>query len=153
MQTPSRRCAGLLLAALLAASCATPRFEPPQVTVVGVQVLGSDLWSQHFRLRIHVQNPNDRDLPVRGLEYSLEVAGEQFASGESAASFVVPARGEAEFDTNVTTNFAGTLMRLLSRGQDALSRGVDYRIVGRLSLSSGLLRSIPFDQRGTFKLQ
>jgi hypothetical protein len=30
---------------------------------------------------------------------------------------------------------------------------VEYRIYGKISLSAGLLRSIKFDDHGTFKLQ
>jgi len=100
---------------------------------------------------VHVQNPNDRTLPVKGLYYTIEIEGEQFATGESAASFVVPARGEAEFDMNVTTNLAGALIKLLAQGPNVLTQ-VPYRLSGKVSLSEGLLRSIPFDQRGTFKL-
>jgi len=143
----------VLALGLLAGCALTPGLETPKLSVVEVQLLGSDLFAQHVRLRLRVQNPNDRALAVRGLTYSVEVAGQQFASGESAASFVVPARGAAEFDTNVTTNLAGTLMTLLSRGPDSLSQTIEYRLSGKLSLSAGLLRSIPFDERGTFSLQ
>jgi LEA14-like dessication related protein len=142
------------LTVVLLGGCAlTPRLIPPTLTVVDVQLQGSDLWEQHLKVRMHVQNPNDRALPIKGLEYSLQVEGQQFASGESAASFIVPARGEAEFDMNVTTNLAGTLLKLLARGSDTLSQSVAYRLTGKVSLSEGLLRSLPFDERGEFKLQ
>ena len=62
---------------------------------------------------MHVHNPNDRALPIKAIEYTLEVEGQQFASGESARRFVVPALGDAEFDMNVTTNLAGALMGVL----------------------------------------
>lgn len=135
---------------LLAACALAPRLEAPQLTIVGVQVVGSDLLAQRLKLRVHVDNPNNVTLPVAGIEYTLEVEGEPFATGESAASFVVPALGSAEFDMNVTTNVAGTLIRLLSRGADAQS--VSYRLSGKVSLSSGWMRSIPFEQHGTFRL-
>jgi LEA14-like dessication related protein len=153
MRSISRRVAGLTLAALLAACALAPKLEPPKVSIVGAQVLGGDLFTQHLKLRVHVQNPNDRALPVKGLEYTIEVEGEQFASGESAASFEVPAFGEAEFDMNVTTNLAGALMKILARGPNALGREVSYRLSGKVNLSQGLFRSIPFKQQGTFKLQ
>src|SRR5580658_1546388 len=134
----------LLALGLLGGCALAPRFETPQLSIVNVQVLSSDFLAQHVRVRLRVQNPNDR---------ALAVGGQPFASGESAASFVVPALGEAEFDTNVTTNLAGTLMTLLSRGADSGTQKIEYRLSGKLSLSSGLLRSIPFDERGTFSLQ
>jgi LEA14-like dessication related protein len=139
--------------ALLIAGCAlAPKFTTPTLTIVGVQMGGSDLLAQRLKVRVHVHNPNDRTLPVKAITYTLEIEGEPFATGESAASFVVPALGEAEFDMNVTANMAGTLIRLLARGPEAL-QSVSYHLSGKVSLSQGWLQSIPFEQRGTFRLQ
>jgi LEA14-like dessication related protein len=138
-------------AALLAACAFGPKLETPQLSIVGVKVVSGELWAQHLKVRLHVHNPNDRELPVKGLEYAIEIEGQQFASGESAASFVVPPRGDAEFDTDVTTNLAGAALKLLGRGPNALTEGVPYRLSGKVSLASGWWRSIAFDARGTFK--
>ena len=120
--------------ALLSCGCAlAPKLTTPNLTIVGVQLEASDLFTQHLKVRVHVQNPNPRTLPVDGIQYTLEVDGEPFATGESAASFVVPALGEAEFDMNVTTNMAGTLVRLLARPADAQA-SVPYRLAGKISL-------------------
>lgn len=143
--------AAVLGAALLCACALAPKLEPPKLSIVGVQVVSGELWVQHLKVRMHVHNPNDRELPVKGLEYTIEIAGEQFASGESAASFVVPPRGDAEFDTNVTTNLAGAVLKLLARGPNALAEEVPYRLSGKVSLASGLWRSIPFDEHGSFR--
>jgi LEA14-like dessication related protein len=141
-----------ILATLLLGTCAlAPKFEAPQLSVMDVQVVGADLWQQRLKVRMHVQNPNDRALPIQGIVYTLEVEGQQFASGESAASFVVPPLGEAEFDMNVTTNLASTFIKLLGRAAD--TKAVAYHLTGKVSLSQGFLRSIPFDQRGTFNLR
>jgi LEA14-like dessication related protein len=146
-----RYLAPALAAALLAACALTEHLQTPQLTVVGVQLLGADLWTQHLQLRIRVDNPNDRELPVNSITFTLEVADQQLASGETAAGFVVPARGSAQFDTNVTANFAGALLALLPHGSQPQS--VAYRLSGKVSLSGVLLRSIPFEQSGTFSLQ
>jgi LEA14-like dessication related protein len=139
--------------ALLGSGCAlAPKFTAPTLSIVGVRLEGSDLLAQHLKVRLHVQNPNDRTLPVKAIAYTLEVDGQPFATGESAESFVVPALGEAEFDMNVTTNVAGTLVRLLTRGPDALA-SVPYHLSGKVSLSEGWRQSIPFEQRGTFRVQ
>jgi LEA14-like dessication related protein len=146
------RGAALAAALLLCACVLAPKFETPQLTVVGVQLQGGDLFTQRMRVRIHVMNPNERELPVSSIEFTLEVEGQQLASGESAASFVVPAHGEAEFDTNVTANVAGALLTLLARNGGA-PQTVAYRLAGKVSLSGGLLRSIPFDEHGSVRLQ
>jgi LEA14-like dessication related protein len=146
-------CAVSAVSALFTSGCVlTPRFTTPTLTVASVQVEGGDLLEQRLKVRVHVENPNDRRLPIRAVAYTLEIEGQPFASGESTASFVVPALGAAEFDMNLTTNMAGTLMRLLVRGPDAL-RSVSYHFTGKISLSAGWRQSIPFEQRGTFRLQ
>jgi LEA14-like dessication related protein len=133
-------------------SSLAPKLETPRLSVVNVEMQQASLWEQRFKVRVRVQNPNDRQLPVRGLSYTLEVAGADFARGVSDTAFTVPALGEAEFDMNVSANAASTLIRYLNR-RDSASDSVDYRIVGKVSLSEGLLRSIPFEERGTLRLR
>ena len=149
----SRGAVTALLAALAAACALAPKLELPQVSIADVQVVSGDLWSQRLKVRLHVQNPNDRALPVRSIEYHIQIEGEEFASGESVASFVVPPLGQAEFDMTVNTNLAGALLKVLARGPAGLGHEIPYRLSGKVSLSEGWWRSIPFDQRGSFKLQ
>jgi LEA14-like dessication related protein len=127
-----------------------PKVQAPHLSVVGIEMQKGSLWQQKFRVRLHVDNPNDLALPVKGITYTLEVNGQEFAHGESAASFSVPALGQAEFDMNMTANMAGTLISLLGHGSDAT---VEYHLAGKIALSQGWLRSVPFYQRGAFKLQ
>jgi LEA14-like dessication related protein len=146
-----------LAAALLLSGCAAlgPRLETPNLSIVGVEILKGDLFEQRLRARMRVQNPNDRELAVRGITYTIEVGGEEFGRGMSGSSFVVPRLGEAEFDMIVTANMAGTLLRLANRAErdGRTPDAVDYRIFGKVSLDAGLLRSIPFEERGSFKLR
>ena len=141
----------IILAFLGLTGCSlfVPKLEKPTLSVVRVQMLKSDLWHQEFKVRIRVQNPNDRALPVKGIVYQLEVEGQELAHGMSGDSFVVPALGEAEFDMSVSANVANVLIKLLNKGGSQ----VEYRIYGKISLSAGLLRAISFDDHGTFKWQ
>jgi LEA14-like dessication related protein len=142
----------LLVALLVLCGCSlfVPKLEAPHLSVVGIELQKGSLWQQKLRVRMHVDNPNDRVLPIKGITYTLDVNGQEFAHGESAASFVVPPLGQAEFDMNMTANMAGTIISLLSHGSDA---NVEYHLTGKISLSQGWLHSVPFDQRGTFKMQ
>jgi len=151
--TPLLAACALLGAALLGGCALRPQLEAPHLTVSEVDIVSADLWQQQLRVRLHVQNPNDRALAVKELEYTLEVEGQQLASGESAASFTVPALGESDFDMNVKTNLAGVLLGLLAHGAGQAGQGVAYHLVGKVTLASGWVRSIPFEQRGSFKLQ
>src|SRR3990172_1140831 len=88
----------LLAFLLLAWRGLSSRLETPVVSFVGIKALEAKLFEQRLELRLRVRNPNDLDLPVRGLDIDVELAGEHFAHGVSAREFTVPARGEAEFD-------------------------------------------------------
>lgn len=144
--------------ALLAAACALPllagcavlpRFETPKLSIVALKVQSADLFSQRLQMRLRVMNPNTRELPVKGITYRIELNGTELGNGTTNTEFVVPAMGEAEFDAMLTTNLAAALGKLLSRrGQESL----DYRLVGDVALSSGFLRRIPFDEKGSVKL-
>ena len=143
-------CAALALA--LTAGCSVlPDYEAPKLSVVSVKMQSADIFSQRVQMRMRVMNPNARELPVKGISYRVEVDGTDFAQGEANAPFIVPALGEAEFDVQVTANLAGTLAKLLlKRGsRDSL----EYRLVGSVALSSGFVRRIPFDERGSVDLK
>lgn len=126
-----------------------PKLEKPTLSVVSIQMLKSDLWHQELKLRMRVENPNDRALPVKGLSYELDVNGQELAHGMAGDSFVVPARGEAEFDMSVSANMASVLIKVLGQG----SNQVEYQLTGKIALSAGLWRSIRFNEHGTFKWQ
>lgn len=150
------RIATSITVAILLTACGSlsVRMEQPRLSVVDAQLVKGDLFEQRLKVRMRVQNPNDRELAVKGITYAIDVAGEEFGSGMSASSFTVPRLGEAEFDMLVTANMAGILVRVL--GSDRGSSGadsVDYRIHGKVTLASGLLRSIPFEEKGALKLR
>lgn len=143
-----------LLAALLSACAAQTKLEAPNLSVINMEMLESSLFTQRLRVRVRVQNPNDIELPVKGVSAKLEIAGEEFASGVSADSFVVPAFGESEFDLLVDASMARTLIGMIGKNKDAKAmESLDYRLTGKVSLSSGFVRSIPFDETGSFSLK
>jgi LEA14-like dessication related protein len=148
-----RRLAALaLLAALsVAAGCASmgPNLVAPQLSLVGVQVMSTDMFAQRFKVRVLVKNPNEIELPVRGLEYQIILMGDSFADGTSDDAFLLPAQGEAEFDMVITTNFMSAFGRLLSRVGGGKLEDIDYEIVGKLYVDKGVLRKIPFSHNGT----
>jgi LEA14-like dessication related protein len=136
---------------LFGGCAALPKLESPKVSVVSLKMAGGDIFSQRVQVRMRVFNPNTRELPISGITYNIEVNDAELGNGATAAPFTVPAMGEAEFDMNITANLAGALVKLLSRRNS--SEAIDYRLRGNVSLSSGFLRRIPFDERGSVKLK
>lgn len=141
----------LLLVAVALSGCAliVPKLQTPNLSIVDIQVRKANLLEQDLRVRMRVDNPNDRSLPIKGLSYTVYLGGQEFATGVSDASFVVPALGTAEFDMDVTANAAGALFAILGKPR---GQGIDYHMKGRVELTHGWLRSVPFEESGTFTL-
>jgi LEA14-like dessication related protein len=139
-----------LLAALASSGCA-PKFTRPNVTVVAVEMRGGNLLQQKFAVKLNIQNPNDRALPVQGLHVELNVSGEQIASGVSDHAVVVPAFGESEFDMTITANLALVLLKLQDKANQHAD-SIDYVLTGTASLDLPFLHDFPFHQSGSFLL-
>jgi hypothetical protein len=95
---------------------------------------------------LHVENPNDRPLPIKSVSCTLQVQGVEVGEGRSTEPFTVPAKGETEFDALVTTNIAESVPSLLPRLLSSLQLGEmpDYRVSGWVNPDSALLPPIPF---------
>ena len=88
-----------------------------------------------------------RDL---GIDYQLFLEGDSFAEGLSDKPFIIPARGETEFDLTVRTNFVSSIGRLLSRLNG--KQKVQYVIEGKVLTDVGMLKKIPFRESGMVDL-
>src|SRR5262245_7097290 len=152
MRMSSLRTSMLWAAAIAVASCVgIPRdLKTPDVSFVGLRAVEASIFEQKLEIRMKVHNPNEIELPVNGLDIDIELADEPFAHGISARQFVVPARGEAEFDMLVTANAASALLKIASG--EYKSPDIGYRLKGKLSTRIGLLRTIPFEESGTLPM-
>lgn len=151
-----RRLTGLcvLLAGLSLGGCVSSSLQAPDLTLVNVSMVSADIFSQQFRIRLLVQNPNDRELPIKGLEYELYLQGDSFADGFSEKPFIVPPHGEKEFDTMVRTQFVSSIARLLTKlnANGGTAGKVEYAFIGKVHLSKGIVRKIPFSESGLVDL-
>lgn len=141
-----------VFATMLGCSTVVPQLEKPRLALSRVHLQeGSGVMEQRLLVGVRVANPNDRALPVKGLNLSLELDGQHVADGVSTRSFVVPANSEAEFDMLVTANLAGVLLKLATR-RNALREPIPYRVTGKVATRLGMLRSIPFTDTGTISI-
>ena len=150
MASSLRRAALLLAAVFVVTGCASmgSNLQSPHISVLNVQMLTTDMFAQKFRVRLKVENPNDIELKVTGLEYEILLMGDGFAEGNSSDRFLLPAKGEAEFDMSVSTNFVSSLGRLISRMNGGKLENIDYEIVGQVYVDKGMVKKIPFSDKG-----
>lgn len=147
----SVRAAWLALACIAFGGCAAmlPKLQAPTLTVTGVTFLGGNLQQQQLHLTLHVVNPNARTIAIRGIDCWFEVEGRPFAQGATDAAFTLPASGETDFGLNVTANLNNALTALAGGFGH---KTIDYHLYGQVHLGSGLVRKIPFDQKGRMRL-
>ena len=136
---------------LAACSLMAPKFERPTLSVIGIEMVSGNLLQQNFRVKFNIQNPNDRAVPVSGLHASLSVGGEHIAQGQNDHAFVVPARGDSDFDMMITANMALALLKLANR-MDQHADSIDYDVSGSASIDLPFLRELTFHQTGSFPL-
>ena len=136
---------------LCLAACSTPKLAAPKLALVSVAMTSADIFNQQFMVRVNVENPNDRELPITGIDYKLFLEGDSFAEGLSNKPFTVPANGNIDFDMIVRTNFVSGAGRLISRlnGRDQ----VQYVVEGKVLTDISGLKRVPFQESGTVSLK
>ena len=110
-----KRSFGVVVCALVLclAACSTPKLAVPKLALVSVAMTSADIFNQQFMVRLNVENPNDTELRITGIDYKLFLEGDSFAEGLSNKPFTVPASGDTDFDMIVRTNFVSSAGRLV----------------------------------------
>ena len=138
--------------ALLLQSCALTQLKAPTITPESVEVTDLQIGEQRFKVRLDVQNPNDRPLPIKSVSCTLAIAGVDVGKGASEQPFSVPANGDTEFDMVVETNLASSVPDLLRRVLTA-GDAPKYRFSGWVNPDIALMPPIPFSKSGELELQ
>jgi LEA14-like dessication related protein len=143
---------GAAVVIFLLGGCALSHLQAPAITAGTVELTEVALDQQRFTVHLHVQNPNDRPLPVKSVSCTLQIEGVDVGQGKSAAPVNVPANGDADFDMLVTTNFITSVPNVLRR----LAQSGDvpqYHLSGWVNPDMALLPPIPFSKSGQIELR
>lgn len=137
---------------LLIAGCAGFPYgtiSPPRVFLSDIRLVSVGMLEQRYRVELRVRNPNDVELPIRGMEYRLWLNGEEFASGVSDMSWKLPSYGERL----VTVNLVSDTGRVLEQFRRIEKSGgaVEYALNGGIALGRNGPK-LPFETRGELRL-
>lgn len=144
--------AHLLGAALLMLSaCASLRPEPPEVSLLSLQLENLTLSHAIMSADLNLYNPNDFTLDIKQAVYSLSLQGIQVAQGQSATGVRI-ASGETG---NLKLRLSTSYLNLLRIGrQNQLQEDVPFIIDGQVRLGGfGVLsRTVSFKEEGIIPL-
>ncbi len=132
---------------LAGCSALRPDLQVPQLTLVSVAMTSADIFNQQFLVKVNVQNPNDRELPITGIDYKLFLEGDSFAEGVSEQALHRAGAGRHRLRHDGAHQLRQRRGRLLSRlnGRDQ----VNYVVEGKVLTDISMLKKIPFQETGT----
>jgi LEA14-like dessication related protein len=140
MQVKSLGKAFFITICLILCSCSAvgPKLEQPTVKVAGLQLLPAQGLLQPIEVSLMVTNPNDRDLSLRGMSYTIGIENFDVLSGVSNQLPTLGAYQETPLKVVVTANVL-QLVRLIEYfGRNGVKENVDYNFSAKLDFSAWL---------------
>lgn len=135
----------LLTALCLISGCTSSRLYnavAPSVAVSDVAIDHVSFVEQALTVALKISNPNAFALPISGIDYTVEINGEQVADGATAKSFTLPANGTKIVRVNLVGDFINALS-MFKRWRKSGSKRLNYRVSGTVELA-GVPIGLPF---------
>ena len=113
------------------ASWFTDDSRDPAVHLVKVEVVRAKLLEQKFILHFRIDNPNDSDLTVRGLEYRIHLADMLLAEGEHEHWITVNPKSSAFYKMPIRTNLWPKVKEVVKMLKNP-NQQIPYRLEGEM---------------------
>jgi LEA14-like dessication related protein len=133
-----------MLVLLFVTGCASwfIKSEPPDVLVTNITPLDATPFEQRLQVDLRIRNPNDFDLVVTGIDFTLNVNGKRLARGLGNKEFTIPRLSDAVVPVQTSTSTFDIVRQVMSFSQ---KQHLSYNISGFLYSKEGRL---PFDNAG-----
>lgn len=138
---------------LVLAGCSSlqPKLEQPTVKVAGLQLLPAQGLSQPIEVSLLIANPNDRDLTLRGMSYTVGIENFDVLSGVSDQLPVLGAYKETPVKVVVSANVL-QLVRLIEHfSRNGVKESVNYNFSAKLDFSAWL-PALRVNEKGSISL-
>ena len=137
----SVRIAGVLLLILILSGCAGcgKLFEQPGLKIHSVHIKKIRNLEALFRVDIEVYNPNLISFEIKSIECEVEMDGKSVASVDYEVKALIPSRSAVivPFEVHSTSfDIISNLLNILKSNRKAEGKKIDYKITGRINLSS-----------------
>ncbi|WP_288130161.1 LEA type 2 family protein [Microbulbifer sp.] len=129
----------------------SPDFEKPDVQITSVEPLPSTGGDLRFRIHLRVFNPNNTELALSGLYYTLSLAGHKVVTGTSSDLPTITPFGQDAIVVDASASVMGSFMaaaELLKMQGNT----VPYELEARLGLRRSLVPYIKVRRDGQIRL-
>ena len=100
------------------------------------------MFEQRLQVDLRVRNPNDFDLEVTGLDFTLHLNEQRLARGLSNKSSTISRLGDALVSVETTTSTLDVVRQLLNFRQD---QNLTYQVTGIVHVQG---QRLPFEHKG-----
>jgi LEA14-like dessication related protein len=137
---------------LLFSACATLRPEPPQVSLVALQVEELTLSHVNMRADLRLFNPNRIGLNIEQIDYALALNGIRVSSGKSLSPVRIAAGESADISLRISGAYLNLLQLVNSlQGQEDLRYLLDGSI--RIGGAGVLGATFPVREEGVISAE
>lgn len=140
----------VLAGILLAGACGElkPDYEAPTVNVSYFRPLPAQGLAPRFEIGLHVINPNNFELDIRGVAYSVFLQGQRILVGVARDLPAIPAYGEGDIRLQATTDVINSI-RLIAGLMRQQRDDIGYKFDAKLDIK-GFARKVHVERKGTF---
>ncbi|KAE9644998.1 LEA type 2 family protein [Pseudomonas sp. PB106] len=119
----------------------------PAVHLVKVEVVRAKLLEQKFILHFRIDNPNDSDLTVRGLEYRIHLADMLLADGEYEHWITVAPNSSSFYKVPIRTNLWPRVKDVVKMLKSP-SQQIPYRLQGEMETGLFIAHYVHLERNG-----
>ncbi|MHB2137521.1 LEA/WHy family protein [Pseudomonas monsensis] len=119
----------------------------PAVHLVNVEVVRAKLLEQKFILHFRIDNRNDSDLTVRGLEYRIHLDDLLLAEGEHEHWFTVGPKRSAYFKVPIRTNLWPQVKEVVKMLKNS-NQPIPYRLQGEMETGLFIAHYVHLERNG-----
>ena len=116
--------------------------ESPEVLLVNIIPLDTTMFEQRLQVDLRVRNPNDFDLEVTGLDFTLHLNEQRLARGLMNTASTIPRLGDSVLSVETTTSTLDVVRQLLYFRQN---QDLTYQVSGFVHVQ-GI--QLPFENKG-----
>ncbi|WP_166220924.1 LEA type 2 family protein [Pseudomonas atagonensis] len=119
----------------------------PAVHLVKVEVVRAKLLEQKFILHFRIDNPNDSDLTVRGLEYRVHLADMLLAEGEHEHWITVAPKSSSTYKVPIRTNLWPKVKDVVKMLKNP-NQQIPYRLQGEMETGLFIAHYVHLERNG-----